>query len=128
MDFAFEVAEKEQLFQVYVDGGSVLGQGGQQEQFHPGFLEALVRGDVPPGDSGIDRYLNLTARSSRMLQQVDRRPASLALDVFNRPVSKCNFHSTNSIRQATIDIPNFRQEYYIRFDETGHEAIKRPPG
>jgi len=61
----------------------VLGQVGQDEQFHAVLLYLAVRGDVAAGESGIDRYLSGVAASRREGEQVHGRLAAFALDMFN---------------------------------------------
>ena len=63
--FYLEVAEEQEFFAVDGHGSSVLGQIGQHEQLHTILHYLPVRGYVPAGDSGIDRYLSRIATSRR---------------------------------------------------------------
>jgi hypothetical protein len=70
----------------------------------------VIRG-VSPVYSGIDRYLYGAARSSRVLQQVNRHPATLANDVFRRHLAQHNFHSIAPDPALTLSHGHSRFEF-----------------
>jgi hypothetical protein len=67
-----------------------LAKGQDLHAVDPG---AFVLVQVPAVHPGIDRYLNGTAGSRRVLQEINRDPASLALYVFRRRLAQNNFHN-----------------------------------
>ena len=75
------MSEKKEFLAVDVHGGGVLGQVGQNKQFHAILRYLAVGSDIAAGDSGIDRYLSGVTSSRREGNQVHGRLAALALDM-----------------------------------------------
>ena len=61
----------------------MLGQVGQNKQFHAILRYLAVGNDIAAGDSGIDRYLSGVTSSRREGNQVHGRLAALALDMLH---------------------------------------------
>ena len=69
------------------------GQVGKDEKFHAVLLYLAIWRSVAAGDSGIDRYLSGTSASRREINQVNRRLATLALDMLDGIWCHLDLHS-----------------------------------
>ena len=87
-----EVPEEQERSEINLHVDHVTRQFGQGQHLHAIEPMRLVFGSVPPVHPGIDRYLNGTAGSRRVLQEINRDPASLALYVLRRRLAQNNFH------------------------------------
>ena len=100
-----QVSEEQEGAQIDLHADHVARQFGESQHFYTVQLARLVGGNVPPMHPGIDRYLNSAPGSRGMLQQIDRRPSPLTLNMFRRPLAKHNFHNVapgNSIQRLML--------------------------
>ena len=99
-----EIPEKQERPKVDLHVHDVTRQLRQSQDLNAIDLRALVFGQVPAVHPGIDRYLYSAARSRRVLQQVNRNPAALALYVFRRRLAQSNFHHVTPARSWVAPI------------------------
>lgn len=96
LNLGFQAAQKQEPFQVQVDGFQMRRQVLCHQEFHTVLLDTTVVGKVLPANVGTDRYLSERTGSTGNTHQVNRGPPALLLDMGQGIIGHGYYHSPTS--------------------------------